>query len=72
MRTYAKIIDHKSLIRDMESQAILETDLVVVRQHEKRIKDLQKEQARDAEINNLKNDMNEIKMMLSALLNKST
>lgn len=72
MRTYASIIDHKNLVRDMESQAILETDITVVRLHEKRIADLQKEKAREAEINTLKNDINEIKTMLAALLKKST
>jgi hypothetical protein len=71
MKTYAQIVDHKNLVRDMDNQAILETDLKVVRQHEKRLVDLQKEKERETEINNLKNDMSEIKAMLQTLLNKS-
>lgn len=67
---FAKIIDHDYLIRDMSTQAILNTDLSIVRKHEKRILELQKEKAREAEINNIKGDLAEIKDLLSKLLTK--
>ena len=70
MSQYAKIVDNQNLIRDMYSKAVLTTDLSLVRQHEKRMMDLQKEEARAAEINMLKNDIAEIKELLKSLLNK--
>ncbi len=69
-RDYAKIVDHPTLIRDMGSQAVLNTDLTVVRRHEKRASDLAKEEARTHEINNLKSELAELKEMLKALTGK--
>lgn len=68
-RTFAKIIDHPNLVRDMGNQAILNTDLSVVRKHQKRVQDLAKEQARVDEINSLKNELAELRKMLRALVN---
>ncbi len=68
--TLAKIVDHNNLVRDLSNQAILNTDLSLVRKHEKRVVDLQKEEAREQEINNLKNDINQIKELLKLLLTK--
>lgn len=67
---FARIIDHDHLVRDMSNQAILNTDLSVVRKHEKRILELQKEKAREDEINTIKGDLAEIKNLLSKLLTK--
>ena len=65
---YAKIENHPNLIRDMNTQAILNTDRSIIRKHEERIQKLQKEEVRDKEINTLKNDITEIKTMLAQLL----
>jgi hypothetical protein len=70
MNQFAKIVDHKHLFRDMYSKAILNTDISVVKKHEKRMRDLQKEDARDKEFQLLKNEMIEIKKMLSMLTTK--
>ncbi len=67
----AKVIDHPNLIRDLETNAILNTDMLSVRKHEKRILDLQKEKEREADINNMKNELSEIKMLLRQLSNSS-
>jgi uncharacterized protein (UPF0262 family) len=69
MGNFAKVIDHKFLVRDMYSKAILNTDTSVIKKHEMRMRDLQKEEARTLEINCLKQDMIEIKAMLKSLLN---
>ena len=69
---YARVQD-TTFIRDLKTTAIIQTDPVVVRKHEMRMRELEKEQAREAEINNLKNDLKEIKNLLAELLrNKST
>jgi hypothetical protein len=70
MQPFAKIVDHEHLIRDMSTQAVLNTDTSIVRKHEKRIIELQKEQAREVEINNIKSDLEEIKNLLFTLLKK--
>jgi hypothetical protein len=66
---FAKIVDHPNLVRDLRTQAVLNTDSVAVRRHEKRIADLQKEQARDQEISCLRQELCEIKSLLSQLSN---
>lgn len=67
----AKIIDHPNLIRDMNTQAILSTDQLAVRRHEKRVSDLQKQSAREDDIFQMKNDISEIKAILRQLSNSS-
>jgi hypothetical protein len=68
MKQFAKIADHKFLIRDMYSKAILTTDTSVIRKHDKRMLDLQEKEARTEEINTLKQDMKEIKDLLRYLI----
>lgn len=69
-RQFAKIMDHNNLVRDMGTQAVLNTDLTVVRKHEKRMQDIAKEEARTSEIKNLKNELAELRDMLKALTGK--
>ena len=69
--TFARVQD-STFVRDMTSTAILQTDVTVVRKHEKRIKELQKEQVRDAAINSLRSDIDELKNLMKQLIsNKS-
>lgn len=68
MAEFAKIVDHPVLVRDMYSKAVLNTDKSLIKKHEHRIAVLQKEQARDIEINNIKGDISEIKTLLQVLL----
>ena len=70
MTTYARITDKQNMVRDMYSKAVLNTDASVVKKHEQRLKLLEKEQAREAEINKLKSELSEIKTLLKQLLNK--
>jgi len=67
----AKIIDKQNLVRDMNTNAVLNTDQLAVRRHEKRVADLQKESIRELDINQMKSDINEIKEMLRQLSNSS-
>jgi hypothetical protein len=67
---YVKVKDHEYLVKDTKTGAILNTDLNIVRQHEMRMKQIEKEKARDEEINKIKSDVSEIKQLLQALVNK--
>ena len=67
---YVKVKDHEYLVKDTKTGAILNTDLNIVRQHELRMKQIEKEKARDEEINKIKSDVSEIKQLLQALVIK--
>jgi len=68
MKQYARIEEHPTLIRDMTTQAVLQTDYSIVRKHEERMSRLQKEENREKEINTIKSEITEIKAMLKQLL----
>jgi hypothetical protein len=67
---YSRIIDHPNLIKDHHSKAILNTDEGATKRHELRLAKVLKEQARDEAINTLRNDMADIKELLTRFLNK--
>lgn len=70
MQKYVKVKDHEYLVKDLTTGAILNTDKTLVLKHQKRQMEIEKEERREAEINNLKNDISEIKQLLQALLKK--
>ena len=73
---YVKIENKDGLIRDMSSGAVLNTNRTDYENYLTRKKqaELAKEQTTKQveEINNLKNELSEIKQMLLALMNKQT
>lgn len=69
--SFIKIRDRNHLVRDTKTQAILNTDLSVVRKHEKRSIDLAKQLQMEQSINMLTAEMGEIKLLLKELLNKA-
>jgi len=66
---HARIVDHPTLLRDMGSQHIIQTDMSLVRKHEARVLQLRKEQEQQAKIDSLQAEMTEIKQLLLQLLN---
>lgn len=70
MNRYLKVENEKSLVRDSTNRAILNTDLSVVKKHELRMRGMDKERAREEEINNLKKDIAEIRELLLTLIEK--
>jgi len=63
-----KVEDDLNLVRDIETGAILFNNPV---QHRNYVEQRKKLLARNEEINNMKNDISEIKGMLTALLNRN-
>jgi len=57
------IENDESLIRDMKNNAILNTNMTALQAYRKR-------RNRDVELDQLKSDVNEIKSLLTQLLNK--
>ena len=71
---YLKVQGNEGLVRDMETKAIINTNSS---EYEKHLAQKNVVQARKAEItrqteeiNNIKNDINDIKQMLLSLMNK--
>jgi hypothetical protein len=67
MEKVSKIIDHPDLIRDMESKAVLASDLDKYQQHRQKKHFLKSLINQGEEIENLKKDISEIKEMLLML-----
>lgn len=63
-----KVKENERLVRDSNNFAILNTDRSVIKSHEQRMEILQKKKLQEEEINNIKNDVSEIKDMLKQLM----
>lgn len=63
-----KVRENERLVRDSNNFAILNTDRSVIKSHEQRMEILQKKKLQEEEINNIKNDVSEIKDMLKQLM----
>lgn len=65
----AKIIDHPDLIRDLESKAVLATDIKKYSEHVQKknlLKDMMKQ---NEEIKSLKKDIEDLKALVGQLVN---
>jgi hypothetical protein len=67
---YAKVTDSPNLIRDLHSNAILQTDMTALEAYKKK-REAQKE-IRDSisDINNMKQDINDLKTLMQRILEK--
>ena len=74
MTDYLKVEGHEHLVRDMNSNAIVNTNMSAYKAAVERSRNAQKakDEIRDAtrEINNLKCEMHEIKSLLKELVNR--
>ena len=61
--------DEPQLVRDMENQAILNTDSAALHAYKKR---RDKIRSMETDINSMKEDLSEIKQLLTRLLNDTT
>lgn len=66
---YAKVKEQQNLIRDLDTNAILNVDTSALKKHEKIMLEKQKELRTQQQINSLKDDISEIKEMLRSLKN---
>lgn len=63
-----RVQENDRLVRDTRNFAILNTDRSVLKDHERKIKHMRKQQAQADEINNIKQDISEIKEMIAQLV----
>ena len=71
MTEYAKVKEHKELIRDMHSKAVLNTDSQALLEHRKKKAMMQEVVNNSMKINQIENDIAEIKQMLISLAQKN-
>ena len=64
----AKIRENLHYEKDLNNHAILNTNLAVVKEHEKKMAEIKRIKSTENEINNLKSEVSEIKSLLSKIL----
>ena len=69
--SYIKVKDHKNLVRDSRTKAILNTDLIKLREARKRKQQDITLETLTQEVNVIKNEFQEIKSLLKQIAKKS-
>lgn len=64
----AKVTGNERLVRDTQTMAILNTDHGLLRAHQSKMAELDRQKYQDNELNKVKNELAEIKDLLSQLL----
>jgi hypothetical protein len=67
---YAKVKENSELIRDMDSKAVLNTNITALQAYKKKREKQQEIQSAVDDINNLRQEVNEIKTLMQRLLDK--
>jgi len=67
---YAKVKENPELIRDMDSKAVLNTNLTALQAYKKKREKQQEIQSAVEDINNLRQEVNELKTLMQRLLDK--
>jgi ribosome-interacting GTPase 1 len=64
----ARIKENMHYVKDMNNFAILNTNKAAIKEHEKKMAELQRIKSTENDINTLKSEVSEIKSMLSQIL----
>ena len=67
---YAKVKENPELIRDMDSKAVLNTNLTALQAYKKKREKQQEIQSAVDDINNLRQEVNELKTLMQRILDK--
>lgn len=67
---YAKVKESPELIRDMESKAVLNTNISALQAYKKKREKQQEIQSAVEDINTMKQDINELKSLMQRILDK--
>lgn len=67
---YAKVKDNPELVRDMESKAVLNTNISAMQAYKKKREKQQEMRAAVDDINTMKQDINELKTLMQRILDK--
>ena len=67
---YAKVKENPELIRDMDSKAVLNTNSTALQAYKKKREKQQEIQSAVEDINNMKQDINDLKTLMQRILDK--
>jgi hypothetical protein len=67
---YAKVKENPELIRDMDSKAVLNTNLTALQSYKKKREKQQEIQSAVDDINTMKQDINDLKSLMQRILDK--
>lgn len=67
---YLKVKDENNLVRDAYSKAILNTDPEILKKHAVRTKQLEEKKRQNIEINNLRQEINDLRELIDKLINQ--
>lgn len=67
---YAKVKENPELVRDMDSKAVLNTNVPALQAYKKKREKQQEVNAAVDDINTMKNEINEIKTLMQRILDK--
>ena len=67
---YIKVENEKNLVRDKNTQAILNVDRSAIARHELRIEQMKKQRKQLDEINTLRSEIAELKSLIQQIISK--
>lgn len=67
---YMKVKDETHLVKDVYSKAVLNTDKDILKKHEMKMRQVEKEKLQQAEINSLKDEINELRKLIDNMLKR--
>jgi uncharacterized FlaG/YvyC family protein len=70
MMKYMKVKDETNLVRDVHSKAILNTDKDILKKHDMKMRQVEKDKRQNEEINSLKDEINELRKLIENMLKR--
>lgn len=67
---YLRVKDETHLIKDVYTKAVLNTDKDILKKHEMKMRQVEKEKSQQAEINSLKDEINELRKLIENMLKR--
>jgi polyhydroxyalkanoate synthesis regulator phasin len=65
-----KVKDETHLIKDIYSKAVLNTDKDILKKHEMKMRQVEKDKSQQTEINSLKEEINELRKLIENMLKR--
>jgi cystathionine beta-lyase family protein involved in aluminum resistance len=67
---YMKVKDETHLIKDIYSKAVLNTDKDILKKHEMKMRQVERDKSQQVEINSLKEEINELRKLIENMLKR--
>ena len=67
---YMKVKDETHLIKDVYSKAVLNTDRDILKKHEMKMRQVERDKSQQAEINSLKEEIDQLRKLIENMLKR--